>query len=61
MVKINGSARMRGYRNQLKGAVNKAGFGFHVKLDMKTAEAILDMCDQLIRIEKEHEAPEDER
>jgi hypothetical protein len=59
MAKINGSARMRGYRNQLKGAINSCQNGAYIELDLTSAEAILDMCDQLIRIEKEHEQPED--
>jgi hypothetical protein len=60
MPKINGSNRMMGYRNQLKGAINFCDNGATVELDLTTALAILDMLDQLIHIEKQHEQPEDE-
>lgn len=57
IMKVSGSKTMLGYRSRLKLAINASTDGATCELELASAEAILDMVDQLIRIEQNHEAP----
>lgn len=49
--------QIAGYRSQVKAAINGCQDGAYVTIDLKTAHAILDICDQAIHAEKNAEQP----
>lgn len=52
--KWKNSRQIAGYRSQVMQSMNASKDGF-VVLDWKTAQGLLDICDQSIKIERNHE------
>lgn len=53
------SKQIAGYRSRIVAAINGCADGAYVEIDLTTARKIIEICDQLSRIEKNHETPEE--
>ena len=52
------SKQIQGVRNRITHALSACKDGVHITLEVGTAHSLIEICDQAIRTEKEHEAPE---
>lgn len=51
------SRQIQGYVNLLRGAIRHNRNGAHIDVDLKTAEALIEICEQAIHTERNHEYP----
>lgn len=49
------SRQIAGYRAQLRGAVARDRTGSEIAIDLTTAEALIEICDQLMHLERNAE------
>lgn len=57
ILKWRDSDSIKGVRNRLKIAVKACTDGSSVKLELKSAQNLIEICNQLIHIEENHEEP----
>lgn len=53
------SKQIKGTRVNLVGAINACDDGANVVIDIKLARNLVEICDQAIHTEKNHEPPEE--